>query len=239
MTETDKNIGSHLVAILEKEFSGTCAASEDIETGNTKNKSDALWKIDPIDGTINFSRGIPLYSVSVALERQGQPVLAAVYDPFDNVILIATSDRRLISYNRDSRSFIRNAPTRPNVRDVNSSLISVMITPKMSTHARALSYALIEHSVRHTLGVRILVSHALEATYLARQRLDAVVVLEGKDGWTWSTAALFARASGGRAFSISDRKTGRPGLLLSSRSKLAEFLTEWLETVDLKCLEER
>lgn len=40
-----------------------------------------LWVVDPIDGTTNFSLGIPYFAVSVALIVQGQIQLAVVYDP--------------------------------------------------------------------------------------------------------------------------------------------------------------
>jgi myo-inositol-1(or 4)-monophosphatase len=39
------------------------------------------WYIDPIDGTTNFARGLPMFSVSVAMARGGQVQCGAVYDP--------------------------------------------------------------------------------------------------------------------------------------------------------------
>lgn len=42
---------------------------------------DGLWCLDPIDGTSNFINGLPYFAVSVALMRNGKPVLGAVYDP--------------------------------------------------------------------------------------------------------------------------------------------------------------
>jgi myo-inositol-1(or 4)-monophosphatase len=40
-----------------------------------------LWCVDPIDGTSNFVNGLPYFAVSVALMRQGRPVLGVIYDP--------------------------------------------------------------------------------------------------------------------------------------------------------------
>lgn len=45
-----------------------------------------VWIVDPIDGTVNFSRGIPIASVSIALWENGQPLLGIVYD-FNHDIL--------------------------------------------------------------------------------------------------------------------------------------------------------
>ena len=45
------------------------------------NGDAGLWCVDPIDGTSNFVNGLPYFAVSVALLRQGRPVLGVVFDP--------------------------------------------------------------------------------------------------------------------------------------------------------------
>lgn len=42
---------------------------------------DGLWVVDPIDGTTNFARGLPCFTVSIALMRAGRPVLGVIYAP--------------------------------------------------------------------------------------------------------------------------------------------------------------
>lgn len=49
------------------------------ETDPSRVGHDWLWVVDPIDGTSNFSRGLPVFSVSVALLHRGQPMLAAIH----------------------------------------------------------------------------------------------------------------------------------------------------------------
>ncbi|MCB9878551.1 MAG: inositol monophosphatase family protein [Planctomycetes bacterium] len=49
------------------------------ETPSRELDRELVWVVDPIDGTSNFSRGLPQFAVSVALLRHGQPVLAAVH----------------------------------------------------------------------------------------------------------------------------------------------------------------
>ncbi len=39
------------------------------------------WIIDPLDGTTNYAHGLPIYCVSVALEKDGKIILGVVYDP--------------------------------------------------------------------------------------------------------------------------------------------------------------
>lgn len=51
------------------------------ETGNYANDSDYEWVIDPIDGTVNYAHGFPLFSISVALKYKQEPVVGLVYLP--------------------------------------------------------------------------------------------------------------------------------------------------------------
>jgi myo-inositol-1(or 4)-monophosphatase len=44
-------------------------------------EAEHLWVIDPIDGTRNYSYGIPFFCTSIALARHGQPVLGVIYNP--------------------------------------------------------------------------------------------------------------------------------------------------------------
>ena len=39
------------------------------------------WVVDPIDGTVNFLHGLPIFAVSIALEKQGEPIAGAVHAP--------------------------------------------------------------------------------------------------------------------------------------------------------------
>ncbi len=40
------------------------------------------WVIDPLDGTTNFSQGLPIFSVSIGVEYEGRPVVGVVYDAY-------------------------------------------------------------------------------------------------------------------------------------------------------------
>ncbi len=51
------------------------------EGSNRESRASHRWVIDPIDGTTNFAHGYPMFCVSIGLEREGQPVMGAVYAP--------------------------------------------------------------------------------------------------------------------------------------------------------------
>lgn len=54
------------------------------ESGTYASESDYEWVIDPIDGTVNYAHGFPLFSISVALKYKQQPVIGLVYLPMLN-----------------------------------------------------------------------------------------------------------------------------------------------------------
>jgi 3'(2'), 5'-bisphosphate nucleotidase/myo-inositol-1(or 4)-monophosphatase len=56
--------------------------TEESEDDGSRHAKDYFWCIDPMDGTLPFTQGIPGYSVSIALvARDGQPMIGVVYDP--------------------------------------------------------------------------------------------------------------------------------------------------------------
>jgi len=56
--------------------------TEELPDDGSRHRKDFFWCIDPLDGTLPFTQGIPGYSVSIAMvDRQGMPVIGVVYDP--------------------------------------------------------------------------------------------------------------------------------------------------------------
>jgi myo-inositol-1(or 4)-monophosphatase len=50
------------------------------ESGFAESEKNSFWVVDPIDGTMNFSRGVPLACISIALWANDKPVLGVIYD---------------------------------------------------------------------------------------------------------------------------------------------------------------
>ena len=79
VTEFDKWSDNHLRIAIQDAFPDHGVLSE--ETTHTFPATDWCWIIDPIDGTTNFTRGIPLWAVSLGLLYRGTPVYGYVYIP--------------------------------------------------------------------------------------------------------------------------------------------------------------
>jgi myo-inositol-1(or 4)-monophosphatase len=76
--QADKNVETIILNVLQD--TGINILSEEI--GFFRNNSDTslCWIIDPLDGSLNYARGIPLYCISIALWDGENPVLGVVYD---------------------------------------------------------------------------------------------------------------------------------------------------------------
>ncbi|MDH5426675.1 MAG: inositol monophosphatase [Nitrospirota bacterium] len=51
------------------------------------------WIIDPLDGTVNFAHGFPMYNVSIGVEYEGTCIIGAIYDPTRNELFLGQRGR--------------------------------------------------------------------------------------------------------------------------------------------------
>lgn len=87
VTEADHASEAAIIKVIRQHFPDHYILSE--EAGELPQDSNYKWIIDPIDGTINFSKGIPLCCVSIGIEKDGKMILGAVYNPIMNEFFIA------------------------------------------------------------------------------------------------------------------------------------------------------
>lgn len=86
-TNADIASEKYIINEISKRFPDHSILSE--EQGETDRHSDYKWIIDPLDGTKEFVRGIPLFNVSIALEYKDELVSAALFRPSENVLYSA------------------------------------------------------------------------------------------------------------------------------------------------------
>lgn len=84
VTEADEMMQQQLIELLLQLTPDIPVLGEEMAANEQQQLlSDAqlLWCIDPLDGTTNFSGGLPYFSISLALLNQGETIFAMVYDP--------------------------------------------------------------------------------------------------------------------------------------------------------------
>ena len=78
VTEIDKKSEAAIINFVKKEFPNHAVLAE--ESGEHKTTSEYLWVIDPLDGTSNFAHGLPIFSVSIGVQKNGETICGVVYD---------------------------------------------------------------------------------------------------------------------------------------------------------------
>jgi len=154
-----------------------------------------LWTLDPIDGTSNFAHGIPLCATSLALLRDGHPVLGVIDAPFLGQRYHAieghgayTGENRMSS---SSAAHLRNAVV----------AVGDYATGPRADHKNEQRLALTIQLAPRVHRVRMIGSAALDLAWVAEGRLDAAIMLANKP---WDTAAgvLLAREAGAAVVDI-------------------------------------
>ena len=87
VTQIDKASEKRIIEYVKKEFPTHGILAE--ESGESKNTSEYIWVIDPLDGTTNFAHGFPIFSVSIGVQKNGITLAGVVYDIMQDIIYTA------------------------------------------------------------------------------------------------------------------------------------------------------
>jgi myo-inositol-1(or 4)-monophosphatase len=178
------------------------------EEGGAALESEVVWLLDPIDGTANYADGSPLCSISLALVRDGRPVLGIVAAPLLGERFAAIEGAGAFC---DGRR-INVAPA-----EFGDSLVALSDFAFGHKHraTNSLRFAVIEELVARSMRLRLHGSVALDLAWLAAGRMSATVALSNR-AWDVSAGVLLVREAGGEVFDESDSPYA-----LESKSTLA------------------
>ncbi len=87
VTEIDKASEKFITDFIKKTYPTHDILAE--ESGEMKSGSEYLWVVDPLDGTTNFAHGLPIFSVSIGLQKKGKTILGVVYDVMQDITYFA------------------------------------------------------------------------------------------------------------------------------------------------------
>lgn len=91
VSEVDRRAEDMIKASLVSAYNRYGILTE--ESAALKGRDPARWIVDPLDGTVNYLRGIPWFAVSIALEKEGELVLGVVYNPILDELYAAETGR--------------------------------------------------------------------------------------------------------------------------------------------------
>lgn len=154
--------------------------------------AERLWIVDPIDGTANYLRGMPYWSVTLAFVADGEPTLALTADPVHDELFTA----------RRGRGTQRNGePVRVSgITDTAQACIGLSYSFKTSKddYVRLVQGLLVQDLDHRRMG-----SAALSLGHVADGRLDAVVALH-TNAWDVLPGLLLVTEAGGLATRYTD-----------------------------------
>lgn len=186
VTDVDRRVERYVArelasAFPEDQFLGEEYGAEDIEG------ADRRWVVDPIDGTLNFSKRIPFFCISIALQVEGESVLGVIYEPHRDELFSAIRGK-------GARLDGEEIATNEGVMLEDSVLATGFVPIQSSTDIDNLAH--FEALARSSRNIRRLGSAALDLAYVACGRLDGFWEFHLNP---WDTAAgyLLVEESGG------------------------------------------
>ncbi|MBV8031069.1 MAG: inositol monophosphatase [Betaproteobacteria bacterium] len=185
VTEVDKAAEAAIIAAVHAAYPDHAILAE--ESGESAQKSEYRWIIDPLDGTTNFIHGFPQYCVSIGVEHRGSLAHAVVYDPTRNELFTASKGRG--AFLNDRRIRVSKC------QRLGDSLIGTGF-PFREMRRADLYLRQLRTLMEKTAGVRRAGAAALDLAYVACGRLDGFWEL-GLSPWDMAAGALLILEAGG------------------------------------------
>ncbi|HTP12830.1 MAG TPA: inositol monophosphatase family protein [Bacteroidota bacterium] len=186
VTEIDKKTEHMIIEKIKQRYPQHDFLAE--ESGSHHSVSDYKWIIDPLDGTTNYTHGLPVFCTSIALEHQGQVVLGAIYDPNQDELF--TAEKGKGAYLNNRRIHVSSA----------ARLMESLIVTGFPYDIKDNPYNAVGHFANFLMSsqaVRRLGSAALDLSYVACGRFDGFweVTL---NPWDMAAGVLFVEEAGGK-----------------------------------------
>jgi myo-inositol-1(or 4)-monophosphatase len=186
VTEADKAAEALIAERLLAAFPNDRLLAEEGSGAGENTGSERLWIVDPLDGTVNFMHGYPMFAVSIALRVGDQTEVGVVYDPLRDELFAAR---------RGYGATLNGEPI--HVSETSELLRSMLVTGfAYDVEWRAENLAYFERFTDATQAVRRDGSAALDLAYVAAGRYDGYWE-RGIVAWDVAAAALMLTESGG------------------------------------------
>jgi myo-inositol-1(or 4)-monophosphatase len=188
VTQIDRDVETMFRALIAERFPGHQVLAEEFAArGDRHRDAEYTWVFDPVDGTTNYAHGLPIFCCAASLERHGQPIVGAIYDP---------SRKELFTAEKSRGAWLNGAPMR--VSSAGALIDSLLCTGfpyNVQTDAGYL-VGLFSDFLRTARAVRRLGSAAIDLAYVACGRFDGFWEVR-LNPWDISAGALLIEEAGG------------------------------------------
>lgn len=185
VTEVDHAVERLLVGAILERFPDHAILAE--EGHGTQQVSEYLWVIDPLDGTVNYAHGFPIFAVSVALRKGDETILGVVYDPLRDEMFAAE---------KGAGATRNGQPIHvSNTGRLQNSLLATGFPYDRATRSDN-NVAEFNRLITRVQGIRRAGAAALDMAYVAAGRLDGYWE-QHLSPWDWAAGVLLVTEAGG------------------------------------------
>jgi myo-inositol-1(or 4)-monophosphatase len=218
VTQVDREVEQMFRALIAERFPEHVVLAEEFEArGDRQNEAEYCWVFDPVDGTTNYAHGLPIFCCACSLERHGQPIVAAIYDP---------NRRELFTAERGRGAWLNGAPMR--VSGPATLIDSLLCTGFHYDVQKDGEYvlALFGDFIKVSRAVRRLGSAAIDLAYVAAGRFDGFWEVR-LNPWDISAGALLIEEAGGQVSLLSGASfSSRRGEILATNGAIHDAMVE-------------
>ena len=184
----ERHPGDAIVAEETGEHHADAGSGEAATSGRGR-----VWVVDPLDGTVNYANGIPIFCVSIGLVVDGRPAVGVIHDPTRSETFAATCDGPAML------TGALGSPSRAVTASDKDKLSDFVVS--MALNGRAVATR--NRNVRKAIRIpRSMGSAALALAYVANGRFDAFIQQGGLSTWDIAAAGLIAECAGARVTSM-------------------------------------
>ncbi len=191
VTDADFAAQTAILEILQRDFPDHAILAEEGRHDIDLQADTPTWVIDPLDGTANYARQLPVFSVSIGLVRRGAGLLSVIYDPLRDEIFYAEQGRgAFVQYSAGEPQPIRVSA----ITDFGEAIVSVDWS--RDPHLREKILGAVTRVGADARTLRGFGSAALGLAYLAAGRLDGYCNLS-LQVWDVAAGACLITEAGG------------------------------------------
>lgn len=218
VTEADHASEKRIMEIIRETFPDHYILTE--ESGDLATMSSYKWIIDPIDGTVNFANGIPLSCVSIAVEKEGEMIMGAVYNPFINEFFFAE---------KGEGATLNDKTITVSKKDAVKHALLVTGFPYTYVEQENGPLDVFGRFIRASIPVRRFGSAAIDLCWIAAGRLDGY--FEHKlNAWDSAAGFLIVKEAGGKVtdFDGNEYSPYQPKLI-ATNGIIHDELIRWIQ----------
>lgn len=187
VTEFDKLSEKTIINFISNKFPEHSFLAEESGRTGVKKAGIVRWVIDPLDGTVNFAHSLPIFSISIAAELDGDLLCGVIYNPMLDELYTAI---------KGQGAFLNDKPLNVSeVNDINTSFLVTGFPYNVNINPCNCIDRFIE-VIKQGIPVRRLGSAALDLAYVAAGRFDAFWEIE-LNPWDVAAGVLIVREAGG------------------------------------------